>query len=341
MAIKGRSTVYNNITSEEKLKLVNKENLRLTEDFLRYMKSLDRSETTIKGYRSDLKIIWTWNLDFNDNKEFVNFSKRDIANLQYYCMETWHWSTSRLARVKSTLSSLSNYIETILDDEYEDFKPIVKKIKNPKKVAVRDKTILSEEQVDYLLNELLNRNKIQQACTVALAAFCGCRISEITRFKVNYFNDSNIIFDSLYKTPEKIITKGKKLTKYITIDFKKYLDIWMKEREKLGINSEWLFVTKSDDDKWIQIKKCTLNSYARTCNRILDVHFYYHCMRHQLCTKLSSKYHLPSKIIQEFFGWASPDMINIYDDSEASDEFGKYFTKDGIKKVKETSFSDL
>ena len=34
-------------------------------------------------------------------------------------------------------------------------------------------------------------------------------------------------------------------------------------------------------------------------------------------------------------------MIGIYDDNEAVDDFGKYFTSDGIVKQEEKSLSDL
>ena len=42
MAVKRRSTVYNNITSETTTKQINPENKSLMEDFLDYMKSIDR-----------------------------------------------------------------------------------------------------------------------------------------------------------------------------------------------------------------------------------------------------------------------------------------------------------
>lgn len=343
---KGRTTVYNKITSDEKIAQVNKENIELMDDFLEYLASIDRSQTTIGSYKNDLLIFWCWNLDYNNNKYFVELTKREVAKFQNYAINEWGWSPKRIRRVKSTLSSMSNYIENILDDEIENFRPIINKIESPVNEAVREKTVLSEEQVDTLLNTLVETGRIQQACAVALAAFCGCRKAEITRFKVDYFKDEYIIFDSLYRTPEKIRTKGrgnklaKPLTKYITIDFKKYFDLWMEKRKELGVESEWLFVT-TEDDKWVQIKIATLDSYADTCTRLLELPFYFHCMRHQLCTKLASKYHLPAKIIQEFFGWNSQDMIGVYDDSEAVDDFGKYFTKDGIKKVEKKSLSDI
>ena len=343
----GRKTVYNKITSEEKLAKVNPENIELAKDYLDYLSSIDRSPATIYGYKSDLEIFWCWNLEHNKNKYFVNLTKREIAKFQSFALNEMEWSPNRLARMKSTLSSLSNYIENILDDEIENFRPIVRKIENPVKEPVREKTILSEDQIQYLLDSLIETGYTQQACAVALAAYCGCRKAEITRFKVNYFDENNVIFDALYKTPEKIRTKGrggkvgKPLTKYVLKDFKKYFDLWMEKREELGIDSEWLFVSRGTNSDWIQMKVSTLDSYANTCTKILDVPFYFHCMRHQLTTMLSSKYNLPAKIIQEFFGWGSQDMIGLYDDSEAEADFGNYFTSEGIVKVEKTGLENL
>ena len=43
----GRKTKMNSITSPEKLAQVNPENTRLVDDFLNYLRSTERSETTI------------------------------------------------------------------------------------------------------------------------------------------------------------------------------------------------------------------------------------------------------------------------------------------------------
>ena len=67
----GRTTVYNNITSEEKLKQVNPENIELENDFLEYLASVDRSKGTIKQYKANLHVFWCWNLEFNKNKFFL------------------------------------------------------------------------------------------------------------------------------------------------------------------------------------------------------------------------------------------------------------------------------
>lgn len=79
----------------------------------------------------------------------------------------------------------------------------------------------------------------------------------------------------------------------------------------------------------------TINGYRND----LEIFFCY-CMRHYLNTKLL-KLNIPANVVQEFFGWSSSDMVNLYNDSEVSEEFSKYFTKDGIVEGKSSSLSDL
>ena len=330
-----RTTVYNLITNEENLSRINKKNIDLMNDFLDYLVSIDRSPTTIKGYKNDLEIFFCWNLENNDNKYFVDLTKREIAKFQKYALSEWGWSTNRLSRVKSVLSSMSNYIENILDDEIENYRAIVRKVESPVKNTVREKTIITDDEVNTILNTLVEQGKYQAACLFALAAFGGARKSELLRYKVSYFDDENIMPDAaLYRTPEKIQTKGrgsngKMLTKYTLLDFKKYFDLWMNERKEKDIEGEYIF----------NISVGTVDYYADVISEILGRPFYFHSLRHFLCSRLF-RIGLPSDIIQEYFGWSSADMLNIYNDNEASDSFGKYFTADGIKGS-DTTINDL
>ena len=52
-----RSTVYNNITNEQLLSKVNPDNIELEEDFLDYLSSVDRAETTIRQYKAVLHVF--------------------------------------------------------------------------------------------------------------------------------------------------------------------------------------------------------------------------------------------------------------------------------------------
>jgi integrase len=343
-----RKTQQNDITSEALLAQVNPKNIRLKKDFITYLKSIQRRPSTIKGYSSDIDIFFVWNLQNNDNKFFVELSKRDLISYQGYLDNNNKNSPARIRRLKSTLSSLSNYVENILDDEYKDFRSIVRKVENPINQAVRKKTVFTDEQLQGLLDVLVEEKKYRQACMLALGMCSGRRKSELPRFKVNYFNDENIIYGSLFKTPEKIETKGrgrngKLLICYTLVkEFKPYLDLWMNERKEKGIESEWLF-PKKVGSRYIdeQMDPQTLDSWAATFTRLLGgIDFYFHSLRHYFCTHLA-RVGLPDSIIMEIIGWDSADMVKLYKDISTDEQLGKYFDEDGIKKVEQKSLSDL
>ncbi len=282
----GRTTVYNNITTPELLKQVLDDNMYLTKEFLDYLKSIDRAKTTIYQYEQDLNIFWSWNLQFNNNKEFTKITKREFSKFQNHAINEWQWSPKRTRRVKSVISSLSNFIENILDEEpeYEGYRSVIKKIENPVNETVREKTVFEKEELQSLLDTLVENKKYEQACMLSLAMSSGRRKSELTRFKVSYFTEDNVMFGSLYKTPEKVTTKGrgskgKLLYLYVFKNqFDPYLRLWMEEREKLGITSEWLFPDKTSDgyNNEVAIGIDTLNSWAETFSRLLEKDFYWH-----------------------------------------------------------------
>lgn len=341
-----RKTVYNYITTPEKLAKVNPENIQLGEDFLEYLTSIDRAKTTVEGYRADLKVFWVWCEENCDNKFFVDLSKRDIVKFQNYCLNTWGWSPARMRRVKSTLSSLSNYIENMLDDEY-NFRPIIRKIENPAATTVREKTVLTDEQIQLVLDKLIEKKRYDAACMFALGVYSGRRKSELVRMKTSYFTDDNIIYGSLYKTPEKVKTKGrgsrgKLLNVYVLVKpFKPYLDLWMKYREENNITSEWL-IPKKENGIWLDepTPVTTMDSWADMFSNILGIPFYWHSTRHRFATALSEN-SVPESVIQDIIGWDSADMCRLYIDTEADVRFAKYFGEDGIKKVEQKSLSDI
>lgn len=344
-----RTTVYNKITSPERLAQVNPKNIELGKDFLDYLISIDRSKKTVSSYENDILIFWCWNLEHNNNKFFTELTKREVAKFQNYAMNTWGWSPNRVRRVKSTLSSMSNYIENILDDEpeFQGYRPIIKKIENPVKKEVRDKTVFTDEQLTFLLDKLIDEEKFAQACMLSLAMNNGRRKAELPRMKVSYFTDDNIIYGSLYKSPEPIVTKGRGSNgKSLTIftlckPFKPYLDLWLNYREEHGITSQWLIprcINGEYTDEQVPITM--MDSWAETFTRILGVPFYWHSLRHYFTTACS-KSGLPDDVIRMLIGWESNDMVTLYKDVSIDEEFGKYFGEDGIKQVEQKSITDF
>lgn len=327
----GRKTKQNRITSPELIAQINPKNQRLVRDFLVYLRSMNRSDNTIEAYESDLNIFMVWVLQNADNKFFVDLTKRDLVSYQDWLLNTNENSPARVRRLKAVISSLSNYVENILDDEFPNYRSIVKKIESPVNTPVREKTVLTQADCQMVLDELMRRGEYEKACMFALGMCSGRRKSELVRFKTDYFAEENIVYGSLYRTPEKVKSKGrgrqgKMLHFYVLAKpFQPYLDAWMKEREERGIESEWLFPDRSDPTQ--HMKADTLNSWSRTISSILDKDFYAHCLRHNFTTSLAQA-GIPDDIIQGIVGWESLEMVKVYKDIDVADEIGKYF-KDG------------
>ena len=321
----------------------------LIEQFMDYLRAEGKSKKTLKNYESDLRIWFSWfeeNCKFKGQpKTFNQLKAIDIIKFQAELLEKG-MSINRYSRLKSVISSLANYCENVLseDDDYPEFKNfrnICNKVKKPIKEVVREKTILQDVDIQNLLDQLVENKKYQQACALALAVYSGSRKAELLEFKVNYFKDENLKFGgSLYKTPEKIRTKGKMLEKYVLAkQFKPYFDLWVNERKRLGIDNEYLFV-KKNNDVYEKAKESQLNYYAEYFTKLLDEDFYWHSCRHFWTTSLSQQ-GLPDAIIKTLTGWQSLEMVSIYKDIDEDEELSKYFDEDGIKQIEEKKITDL
>lgn len=338
-----RKTQMNSITSPELLAQVCEDNKSLLNDFLDYLRSVQRSETTIAGYKSDIEIAWVWCLENIGNKPFVNWTKRNVVAYQNWLITNNDNSPARVRRLKAALSSLSNFIETVLDDEYPDFRNIIRKIESPALQPVRDKTVLDDDQVEELLNILTEKKEYKKACVVALAMFSGRRKSELGRFKVSDFGDDKVVCDgALYKSSP-IQTKGRSGGKYIPCyvlkkDFDPYLKRWMEYREAHGIESEWLFPDKADPTQ--QIKVSTLNSWARSFSSLIGVDYYWHLCRHRYTTYLV-RAGLPDSVIAEIVGWADVSLVGVYTDIDADEQISAWFKNGDIVADNKKGLSDI
>lgn len=324
---------------------MNSDNLELEKDFLEYLTATDKSKNTIKQYTNNLHIIWCWSLEFNKNKSFTEFTKREITKFQNHALNVWGWSPRRLRTVKATARSLENYIENMLDDEFPNYRAIWNKIENPVNEPVREKSVFTIEELQPLLDHLVEKKQYRKACILALAMYSGRRKAELCRFKVHYFDDVNLICGgALYQTPEKIVTKGrgskgKLLTVYtLAKPFKPYFDLWMEERKRLGIESEWLFPSADNPDACMDIS--SINNMYDGFTKFLGKPFYIHMLRHTFTTHLLEQ-NLPESVVQKVLGWSTIDLVSVYDDRSDDDLLEQYFGDGGIKQTEKKSLNDL
>lgn len=339
----GRKTKMNSITSPELLAQVNPENTQLLEDFKDYLRSVQRSETTIAGYENDIQIAFVWCLQHNNNTFFVNWTKRNIVAYQNWLLNSNENSPARIRRLKAALSSMSNFIESVLDDEFPNFRNIINKVENPVNRPVREKTVWDDSELEALLDKLVERRDYEKACYLALAMYSGRRKSELCRFKISDFDEDKLVCGgALYKSAP-IKTKGRgggKMINCYTLakKFTPYLDMWRNRRlDKYG-DSEWLFPDAKHPEEHIQIS--TINSWSNTFSRLSGKPAYIHSLRHYFTTSLA-KAGIPDGVIQSIVAWESSDMVQLYKDIDADEQIGMYFKDGDIVAPEQKCLGDL
>jgi integrase len=194
------------------------------------------------------------------------------------------------------------------------------------KNAVREKTILTEEQIKSVFDYFLEKKDFQLMCWFALAIASGSRFSELLRFKTDIINENNTAFEGLFlETLRPVKSKGrtktgKLLTKYIIKDvFWPYYQLWLPERDaimkKNNKEHDFIFIKSNGEPA----KEGVARGWANKIEEFLGVPFYPHCARHY-ATSYLSKIGLPYDLIKEILGWASTSMVEIYDDQTAKDK---------------------
>jgi len=319
-----RKTYKNKFVTEELIEQINPINKKLVEKFLRE-KSTRCSGKTILAYQSDSNIFMVWNLLHNDNKLFTDIRKLELAEFFSFVADEMRVGSSRANRLRSFLSSLSIFIEKFYDTEYPNFHSIIlKTIESAPKELRREKTILSNEQVNDLLEYFSKENKVI-ACWLALAVFSGSRFSELLRFTVDLIDESNTAFEDLFlETTHPVQTKGrgrsgKMLYKYILKDkFMPFYKEWLVEREgimkKNNQEHNSIFI-KTDGTPATDV---TARYWVSLIEKRLGMSFYPHACRHFVVTEFARK-KIPSQLIQSLIGWSSESMVSLYTDLTTKD----------------------
>lgn len=330
-----RTTVYNNNLTASWGE-VSEDNQRLVKDFIKYCKANDRSPQTIKQYEEWLKVFFCWNLTENDDKFFVDLRKRDFVYYFGWCRDLG-MSASRVASLKSVLSSLSSEIELLYEDIYPNFHNQIRGLEPIHVSAVREKTVISDEKMTEMLSGLVERKEYQAACYLALACASGARKAELLQMKPFFFDEAHEVFGGyMYCTPE-IRSKGrgkrgKIIKKYVIKElFRPYFDLWIEERGRLGVDSDFLFVTKGPDGGWRQATVSTANGFAERISKLFGIDYYAHSSRHFFCTSLKRK-KLPDDVITKIFSWADSSMVKIYSDIPEEEILGEFFANFGEDK---------
>ena len=224
----------NNLYSDEIYEKVNKESKLVLEDYILELKAKGRAVTTIEQYVFDIRMYLCYIYENANNKSILELKKRDFRNFFLMLQETGK-SSARINRVQS---SLRNLLEFVVDDEdeYEDYyQNPMKKIKSIEKNPTREIVFLEDKEIDYLLNYLIEHNKIQKALYVSLSYDSAGRRNEIIQVEKYSFLD-----DEKSTTNEVVGKRSKKFTLMYSNRTKEIAKKWLEERGEDDIDSLWV-----------------------------------------------------------------------------------------------------
>ena len=319
-----RTTYHLKITSDKLIKKINKHNIDLMNKFLKD-KSRTTSETTLVVYKSNMEMFFCWNVSHNDNKLFTDIKKIEFSDFFVFMTDELKLGSARLNNIRSTLSSFSNFIEKFYDSDYPNFRNVILRVvESAPKEERREKTILTDEQIEGLMLHL-KETDTQKACWLALAVCSGARFAELLRFETTHIDINRTAFGDLFlETTKQIKTKGrgktgKLLYKYILRDkFMPYYLAWVGERQKImsekGKTHDFMFIKSNGEP----LSQSAVRGWLEGFEKFLGVPFYPHSVRHFLVTMLSKK-NIPPILIKELMGWSSAQMVEVYDDTTARD----------------------
>lgn len=333
----GRSTVYHSGLTSEYEKIVSKENQKLISEFARYLKSVDKSPQTISQYEAQLKIWAVWNAKENENTFFIDMKKRQFVQFFSYLQTDLEVSSNRICSFRAVLSSLSNFIERIMDDDYPTFRNIVKVLEPVNKTVVREKTVLSIEEVKECLEALVAHKKYQAAAFLAVAASSGARKAELVQFKVSDFDESHLIFNGAAYETEPVRSKGRGRAGHVVskivfanmVDVKHYVDLLVANRQSMGIYTNDLFVSSYGGTSRATVS--TANSFVATIEKYLGKSVYSHAFRHLCCTYLL-EIGIPKEVVQQIFRWKT-DQVPTYDDRDKDKELANFMIEFNRKSL--------
>lgn len=335
-----RKTFRKVITSQEAIEQINPKNKMLMERFLKN-KNAKCSDLTITNYRSDLNIFFCYNLVNNENKFFIKLKKIELAEFFDYGLLELKWSGNRYSRIRSLISSFSDFICDYLDEDYPEFKNLVNKaVPKVPKIPVRKKTIITPEQVYALRDKLISENKIQQATFLMLLASSGARVSESLRIGVDLIDENVTAFGDLFlETTDEIKTKGHgkngyMMSRFIIKDiflpiYKQWLPIREEIMKKNGKEHNAMFIKSNGD----AITVAGVNYWIKQWEEILGVNAYAHMFRHFIVSDLTRK-GCSSDFIVAVMKWKTASMYSVYNDVEDKDK--KWKEVDKLKDVFKT-----
>lgn len=221
----------NNLFDQSVYEEVNSENKILLDDYILELKSKGRAIKTIYQYTADIKGFYCWVHQFQGNKSILELKKRSFRQFFLQLQENGT-SSARINRFQSSIRNLLAFAESD-EDEYEYENNAMRAIKGVTGEKVRDIVFLSDDQIEIILDNLLEREKYQMALYLSLSYDSAARRNEILQVGKSDFLDNKMTN----------IVVGKRSKKFTLLYFNRTREIaklYLEKRGEDNIESLWI-----------------------------------------------------------------------------------------------------
>jgi len=224
---------------------VNEDYRNLVEEYLQVQ---SHSPHTKKQYNSALRQFGWYICSSMNNKPFYKLTKRDFLRYSSYLRDNRKLSSSAQSFKKAAVSSLCNYIESVVaeeDENYQKFRNFTRGLPPIPKNKVYNKVKITYDEYKEMMAVLEEDENYLGMAWLATAFNVGARRSEIIQFKTEIL-EYPFPDDSTFVYSHNVRLKGRgedgKVEPYmINREAIQYMKLWV---EKRGYECEYIFSTK-------------------------------------------------------------------------------------------------
>lgn len=255
-------------------KYVSQGNKYLVKDFLIEKKAQGRAASTLQQYGWDLRIILFLIHEHFNNKDLIDLTRKDIRNLSIIFQELGMSN----ARVNGLMSALRSALEFCADDDdYEYEFNVGSRVRGLPKNPVREITFINEEQINWLIDELIAQEKYMLATYLALSYYSAARKNEVYQVQKEELTEryyTNIVRGK----------RGKKFRLYYNLRVQKCIRLYIDQRGKDTIPDLFVRVYKNGGRKLLN--KSVFNYWCKIFAKMLyekegkEYKINPHCFRH-------------------------------------------------------------
>lgn len=294
-------------------------NVKLPEsaiDFLRYLKAKNKSNQTVNGYTSDLRVFFNFMTIYKKKKEINKTFIKSITLKDLYMFMSFleeniedkdgkmknRNSPSARARKSACLKSYFKYLYKVEKIISENIAEDLENVKIPDKEVV----YLNKEQAKQFL-ESLNKGSLNYTRDLAILTVflnTGLRVSELQNLRIDMIKGDELT----------IIGKGmKRRDSFLNEDCLKVINDYLKIRNEDGVseeNKKYLFLS----NKKQRISKNRIEAMVKQCLKNAGFGEEYHChiLRASFATNVYSSGKVGIKTMSELLGHSSISTTQRY-----------------------------